>query len=127
MMNSIAVGAFLSGFSVILGAFGTHSLREKLEPALLQVYETSTHYLFMHAFAMILYGVWRQSLIDTRFKAWPPYFFLIGSILFSGSLYLIVFTGERAFGMITPVGGLFYIVAWIGFGIQAFHHHRKLN
>jgi uncharacterized membrane protein YgdD (TMEM256/DUF423 family) len=124
-MNFISIGAFLSGLSVILGAFGTHGLRGKIAPELLQPYETGTHYLFMHSFAIILYGLWRQSLPDPRFKAWPPYFFLFGSIIFAGSLYLITFTGIREFGAITPIGGLLYIAAWVGFGIQAHHHQKK--
>ena len=124
MMNFISAGSILSGLSVILGAFGTHSLRDHFAPDLMRIYETGTQYLFMHSIALIFYGLWRQTISDSLVKAWPPYFFLTGSFIFTGSLYLITFTGIRVFGAITPIGGLLLITAWIGFGIQA-HQHRK--
>ena len=117
----IPIGAALAALGVILGAFGTHGLRGKIEPHLLQVYETATYYLVIHAIALILYGIccglWRKGS-DPTHKPWPANCFLIGTLLFSGSLYLITFTEVKQFGMITPLGGLLYIAGWIGFALQ---------
>ena len=119
-MNPISLGAFLSGIGVILGAFGTHGLRGKIGYDLLQIYETANQYLLLHAAALIFYGLWSASQPEAkRPKCWPAMLFLVGVVVFSGSLYLITFTAIREFGMITPVGGLALIAGWIGFGKQA--------
>ena len=115
-MNSkkmIGIGALMMAFGVILGAFGTHGLQGKIAYDLLEVYKTATYYLVIHSLGLILFG-----LFEPR-KTWPALAFISGSVVFSGSLYLLVFTGIRALGMITPIGGVFYILAWIGFGAQA--------
>jgi uncharacterized membrane protein YgdD (TMEM256/DUF423 family) len=119
-MNSISLGAFLSALGVILGAFGTHGLRGKIGYDLLDIYETANRYLLIHAAALILYGLWRQSRPESsRSKNWPAKLFVIGIIIFCGTLYAITFTGIRQFGMITPLGGLCMIAGWIGFGMQS--------
>ena len=119
-LNPVALGAFLSASGVILGAFGTHGLRGKIGFDLLQTYETANHYLIIHAAALILYGLWRLTLPENKRPInWPTLLFLVGIVIFCGSLYAITFTVIREFGMITPVGGLAMIAAWIGFGLQA--------
>ena len=109
--------------AVILGAFGTHGLRGKLAIDLIQIYETGTHYLMIHALGTVLYGLWYQMAskdkLGAPIKAWPVKFFGVGAIIFSGSLYCITFTGIRGFGMITPIGGLLFILGWLGFAAQA--------
>ena len=117
-MNLISVGAFLSALSVILGAFGAHGIKSTVEPALFETYQTASHYLFLHSLAVLFYGLFCR-MTGKNVGQWPGKLFLIGMILFSGSLYLIVFTGIKAFGMITPLGGLSFIIAWIGFGLHA--------
>jgi uncharacterized membrane protein YgdD (TMEM256/DUF423 family) len=117
-MNFISIGAFLSAFSVILGAFGAHGIKNTIDPALFETYQTASHYLFLHSMALLFYGLFCR-LIGKTNGQWPGKLFLLGMLLFSGSLYLIVFTGIKAFGMITPLGGLSFIIAWIGFGLHA--------
>jgi hypothetical protein len=112
-MNIIATGAGLACLGVILGAFGTHGLQGKIGYDLLEIYKTGTYYLMIHALGLILFGLFRPE------KTWPAKAFVLGTVIFSGSLYLITFTGIRGFGMITPIGGLFYILGWIGFAVQA--------
>jgi uncharacterized membrane protein YgdD (TMEM256/DUF423 family) len=117
-MNFIRIGAFLSALSVILGAFGAHGIKGTVEPTLFETYQTASQYLLFHSMAVVFYGLFCRMSGRTG-PTWPGKLFLIGMILFSGSLYLIVFTGIKAFGMITPLGGLSFIIAWIGFGLNA--------
>jgi uncharacterized membrane protein YgdD (TMEM256/DUF423 family) len=117
-MKFIQRGAFLSGLSVILGAFGAHGIKNKISSELFEIYQTANYYFMIHALAILLYGLFCAHT-KRELKIWPGNLFLIGIILFSGSLYLIVFTEIRAFGMITPLGGLSFILAWIGFGMHA--------
>ncbi len=112
-MNIISVGAIFSALGVIFGAFGTHGLRGKIEPELLQIFETGTHYLMLHAFAILFYGFLKSKV------RWPAWCFIIGIFIFTGSLYAITFTEIKKFGMITPIGGVLFIAGWIGFAIQA--------
>jgi uncharacterized membrane protein YgdD (TMEM256/DUF423 family) len=117
-MNFISIGAFLSALSVVLGAFGAHGIKNSVEPVLFETYQTASHYLFIHSMAILFYGLFCK-LVNKTTGIWPGKLFLLGMVLFSGSLYLIVFTGIKAFGMITPLGGLSFIIAWIGFGLHA--------
>ena len=112
-MNPICIGAAQAAIGVILGAFGTHGLRGKIGYDLLQIYETGTYYLVLHALALILFG-----LIKPK-KMWPAWCFLAGSVVFAGSLYGITFSGIRQLGAITPVGGVMFIAGWIGFALEA--------
>jgi uncharacterized membrane protein YgdD (TMEM256/DUF423 family) len=117
-MNFIAIGSFISALSVILGAFGAHALKDILPSSLFETYQTAGHYLLIHSIALVLYGLFLR-LNGSPQKNWPGKLFLLGMLLFSGSLYLIVITNIRAFGMITPLGGISLILAWIGFGLHA--------
>jgi len=117
-MKFIRIGAFLCALSVIFGAFGAHGIKGHISSDLFEVYQTANQYFFMHSIAIILYGLFCQST-KRETKIWPGFLFMVGIFLFSGSLYLIVLTGVRAFGMITPLGGLSFIMAWIGFGAHA--------
>ncbi len=105
-----ALGALLAALSVILGAFGAHALRDSLPDAHLATFQTAVQYQFYHAVGMIL---------TARFSKLKKvgWIFLAGVILFSGSLYLLVLTDVKQFGMITPLGGLLFITGWILMGI----------
>ena len=101
------IGAALVAAGISLGAFGAHGLRGKIPPELLKAFETGVLYHVLHAFAIMLLGIVRPG------SARALRLMLLGVILFSGSLYLLAVTGVRAFGMITPLGGLAFIAAWI--------------
>lgn len=119
-MNAVSIGAAMTGLGVLLGAFGAHGLRGKVEQDLLQIYETGTHYLILHAVGILLYGLWANSIPESsRPKCIPPKLFIAGTLLFAGSLYCITFTGIRMFGMITPLGGVCMIIGWVIFAKQA--------
>ena len=106
------IGALSAGLSVLLGAFGAHALRDRLTPQLLETFETGVRYEIYHAFAILVVAFaltrWSSNLIG--YAGW---LFIIGTILFSGSLYLLALTGTRWLGAITPLGGVAFIAGWI--------------
>jgi uncharacterized membrane protein YgdD (TMEM256/DUF423 family) len=109
----------MTAIAVVLGAFGTHGLRGKIGYDLLEIYQTGTYYLLVHSLGMMIYGLWFNLLANTdKIKCWPALLFLVGSFIFTGSLYAITFTSIRSFGMITPIGGVLFILAWFGFANQ---------
>lgn len=106
-----ATGAAAAGLAVILGAFGAHGLRARIEPALLEVFETGVRYQMYHALALLVVGLaaGRRNNPLTTTAGW---LFLAGIAVFSGSLYLMTLTGARWLGAITPLGGVAFIAGW---------------
>ncbi len=118
--NVISVGAVFGLLSVALGAFGTHGLKGSIGYDLLEIYETANRYLALHALAIMAYGIWLKTVSsDAEFKPWPASMMMFGTFIFCGSLYLITFTVIRQFGMVAPIGGIFLMIGWLGFAIQA--------
>ncbi len=107
-----AAGASLAFLAVALGAFGAHALQERLEPGRLEVFETAVRYQFFHALALVL-----VALVLSRHPGGPAqvagWGFLAGILVFSGSLYLLVWTGESRWGAVTPLGGAAFLVGWV--------------
>ncbi len=107
----IALGALLALIAVAAGAFGAHALRARLEVTQLTVYETAIRYQMYHAGAVIMTGLaaarWPQALWSAAAAS-----FAVGIFLFTGSLLLIVLSGVRSIGWITPLGGLAFIAGW---------------
>ena len=108
--------------AVIFGAFGAHALKQVLTPELLQTFETGVRYQFYHSFALIATGIAyaHVPLKQLRLATWS---FIIGTVLFSGSIYLLVMlkssasVGLGGLGILTPIGGLFFIIGWLIFVI----------
>jgi len=97
----------------MLGAFGAHALKPMLEQTgRLDVYQTAVTYHFYHVFALLATGVLMELLPDKR-QRYAAMCFLVGVLLFSGSLYALCFADIGKLGMITPVGGLFLIAGWV--------------
>ena len=116
-MILVALGA-LSGFlAVLLGAFGAHALRDRLTPDLLAVFETGARYHLVHAVLIVALGFAEARLPAVRVAAMC---FLLGTVLFSGSLYLLATTGVRSWGAVTPLGGLAFLVGWAWLAWAAF-------
>lgn len=111
--------AIFGGLGVALGAFGAHALSERLTPNLLQTYETAVRYHFYHALALIAVvyaiGRWPQSPLPVA----AGWLFVLGVLIFSGSLYLLAFTGIRWLGAITPIGGVALIAGWACLAVAA--------
>ncbi len=105
--------ASLSGMlAVMLGAFGAHALKGKLDDYALGVFETAVQYHFYHSFALLAVGILALNQPHTTLLNSSGWLFLIGIVVFSGSLYVLSFTGARWLGAITPLGGLAFIAGW---------------
>jgi uncharacterized membrane protein YgdD (TMEM256/DUF423 family) len=114
----IILGAILGGLSVAAGAFGAHALRAQLEPRMLEVFETAARYQMYHALA--LFGAaWLYQQTGSQAAQVAGWAFLAGILMFSGSLYAMVFTGVRALGAITPIGGMAFLVGWGALAVAA--------
>ncbi|MGJ9384016.1 MULTISPECIES: DUF423 domain-containing protein [Salipaludibacillus] len=98
---------------VALGAFGAHALKDKLEATgYLKTFETGVQYHMIHAVALIAVAILTKYLSATGLVHGAGWAFLIGIILFSGSLYALSLTGIKILGAITPLGGLAFLVGW---------------
>lgn len=107
----VLLGATFAALSVAAGAFGAHALRDRLSASDLTIFETAVRYQMYHALALL--GVafaaqrWPGSL-----PQWSGWLFVLGIFVFSGSLYLLVLTGQRWMGAVTPLGGVAFIAGW---------------
>ena len=113
-MNFISLAAVALALAVMLGAFGAHALRGRLDAYSMGVWEKAVFYHFIHALGMLLVSVMpKAGLLARPAASWICLLLAAGLVLFSGSLYLLAATGERALGAITPVGGVAFIAAWL--------------
>lgn len=117
-------GAVFSLLAVVLGAFGSHGLRTRLEPRMLEIWETAVQYNFYHSLALIATGIVIFVLKQGAPANWAGWFFIAGISLFSGSLYLYSITGIKWLAMVTPFGGLCFIAGWVLFAIACFKGFR---
>ncbi|GAA4407677.1 DUF423 domain-containing protein [Quisquiliibacterium transsilvanicum] len=106
-----AAGALSALFGVAAGAFGAHGLRAIVAPDLLVVFETGARYQMYHAFALLAVAGAATRWPGPRVRA-AGWLFVAGTLLFSGSLYLLALTGARGLGAVTPFGGLAFIAGW---------------
>lgn len=116
----LTLGSISAALAVVLGAFGAHALRARLSPEMLAVYHTGSQYHFYHALGLILVGVIALHLPALGFLRAAGWLMLAGTVLFSGSLYLLAVTGDRWLGAVTPLGGLAFIAAWILLAMAVF-------
>lgn len=108
----LIIGSVFGGFAVMIGAFGAHALKNLLESSgRTETFEIAVKYQFYHALALILLGILMLNVKHNLYN-YAGYSFMIGTIVFSGSLYILCLTGITKFGMITPIGGLFLIAGW---------------
>ena len=109
----VAIGAFLTMLSVIIGAFGAHMLSPYIGEQHMKTYETGVQYQMIHSIGLLLIGILASVWGESRRLLWGARLLVIGIILFSGSLYALSITGLDVFGPITPLGGLAFIIGWI--------------
>jgi uncharacterized membrane protein YgdD (TMEM256/DUF423 family) len=110
--------ALLGALAVILGAFGAHKLKELVPPETVSTFQTGVTYQFYHVFALLAVGILYAHVPGPQL-VWAGRLFLIGILLFSGSLYVLTLlkatdtVGLRGIGAITPIGGLAFIGGWV--------------
>ncbi len=109
----LTLGSLLGGLGVALGAFGAHGLKTRLTADSLATFETAVRYQVYHAIALVLVALAISAWPGSRWSNAAGWLFFAGVILFSGSLYLLVGTGQRWLGAITPLGGVAFIAGWI--------------
>ena len=112
MANRILmIGALMAMIGVAAGAFGAHGLRPILSEKMMTVFETGVRYHLVHALAMLIAGLsaqWFKRHVFIK-AGWS---FLVGILIFSGSLYTMALTDFRSLGMLTPLGGLGLLIGW---------------
>lgn len=108
----ITLGSLSGMLAVILGAFGAHALKGRLDDYARGVYETAVQYHFYHSLALLAVGIIALGHPQTALLRSSGWLFLVGIVVFSGSLYLLSVSGLRWLGAITPLGGLAFIAGW---------------
>jgi uncharacterized membrane protein YgdD (TMEM256/DUF423 family) len=108
----LLIGSIFGFLGVAFGAFGAHALKSRLSTEMLAVFETGVRYQMYHAFAVLIVAAAIGHLGDARLLGIAGWFFVAGVLLFSGSLYALALTGTGMLGMITPIGGLLFLIGW---------------
>ncbi|RAP28775.1 DUF423 domain-containing protein [Candidatus Marinamargulisbacteria bacterium SCGC AG-343-D04] len=114
----IMTGAIFCAVSIALNAMGAHMLKQSLTPYELSLLDISSTMLFYHGIGIMLHQLLLHQKLCASYLT--PYLFLAGSILFSGSLWLIILSKHTQFGMITPFGGICLIFGWLHLAISCF-------
>ena len=109
----LLIGAILGALSVAIGAFGAHSLRAILVAnEKTDVFETASRYQFYHSLVILIVGILLLQM-PNKYFSYSGYAFLVGILIFSGSLYILALTNIKWLGAITPIGGVALILGWI--------------
>ena len=121
----ICIGALGGFLSVALGAFAAHGLKERLTENALSTFQTGVEYQMYHSLALILLGVLMFQWPERDLLKWCSVTMVLGIVLFSGSLYVLSLSGISRFGIVTPIGGLLFLTAWLLFLLVAFNEARQ--
>ena len=108
----LALGSASAFLAVAAGAFGAHALRRRLDESLLAAFETGVRYQMYHALALLAVA-WVLDRWGGGLVAASGWLFVAGTVIFSGSLYLLALTGQRMFGAVTPLGGVAFLAGWL--------------
>ena len=112
----VLTASLLGALTIAIGAFGAHGLKELVDIEALASFETGVRYQMYHVFALLIIGF--TTVIPPKTKKWVFRFFVLGIILFSGSIYLLSLNtllsfDSRSIGFITPIGGFLLIIGWL--------------
>lgn len=108
----LMLGSLNAFLAVALGAFGAHVLRDRLSTDMLAVFQTGVQYQMYHALALLLIAVLSKQFSNSVSFRRSGWFFLVGIVLFSGSLYTLSLSGIKVLGAITPLGGIAFLIGW---------------
>jgi uncharacterized membrane protein YgdD (TMEM256/DUF423 family) len=115
----VLLGSLSAFLAVALGAFGAHGLKARVTPEMLTVWQTGVQYHLAHALGLVLIGILCELMPGISLIRSAGWMLLAGSVLFSGSLYIMVLSEIRALGMITPLGGVAFLIGWLLLAIAA--------
>jgi len=116
----LLLGSANAMFAVIIGAFGAHALKARLDESLMKIYQTGVEYHFYHSLGLILIGIIAMNISANIWLKTSGWMMFIGIILFSGSLYSLSIFNLRWLGIITPFGGMLFVLAWLSLCIAIF-------
>jgi len=119
---ALVLAAVLGATGVAAGAFGAHGIKSLVSASQLDVWKTASHYHLIHALALLVLGVGMQLSGQLAASAWvrrAALCWVAGTVVFSGSLYLLVLVPLPAFGVITPLGGVLLVLGWVGILLAA--------
>ena len=116
------LGSLSAFLGVSLGAFGAHGLKTRVAPEMLTIWETGVLYHLVHALGLLLVGVLVHQMPEVALVRQAGWALMIGTVLFSGSLYVLVLTGVKPLGMITPLGGVAFLAGWLLLGVAAWRY-----
>ncbi|MBK8501789.1 MAG: DUF423 domain-containing protein [Saprospiraceae bacterium] len=121
--NTLFIGSLIMGLAVIFGAFGAHALKDQISELQLESYKTGVLYQFIHGMAILIISTLSTKMDEQKLR-WAVVFFGLGTLLFSGSIYLLAtssMTGisKAVLGPITPIGGLLFVIGWVTLVIQS--------
>ncbi len=122
--QALLIGAVFGATGVMAGAFGAHALRARLDPADLAIFETAARYQLYHAVALVGVSIWLEQAVRPPFE-WAARLFAIGVVIFSGSLYALVLSGQRWLGAVTPFGGVALITGWLALAAGAMRNPSR--
>ena len=108
----LLIGSLAGFLGVGVGAFGAHGLRSRVSPEMLAVFETGARYQMYHAFALLIVAAVIGRFGDSRLLVVAGWSFVVGVLLFSGSLYALALTSVSTLGAVTPIGGVAFLVGW---------------
>ena len=117
-------GAILAGLAVALGAFGAHALKDTLGSYETIIWEKAVFYESIHALALLILPVF-NTILTPRSLNITGNLFIAGTILFSGSLYLLALSGRKYLGMITPLGGIALLLGWVWLAVALYQAALK--
>ena len=122
MKGYIIIASLFAALAILFGAFGSHALKERLSAQSLEVYDIATRYLMFHALGIFLIALLGFQLPKESLEI-PVIMMIVGTSIFSGSLYLIAMLDFKKLGMVTPIGGLLLIVSWL---LLAFNTYKTV-
>ena len=125
MRAFLATGAIGGLLSVALGAFGAHALKGQLSERMLAAWGTSTDYQMFHSLALILVAVFMYQFPNIKRLQWSGRLFIVGLVVFCGSLYAMALTGITWLGAITPLGGVSFMLGWLILALSARDIHQS--
>ena len=122
MKGYIIIASLFAALAILFGAFGSHALKERLSAQSLEVYDIATRYLMFHALGIFLIALLGFQLPKESLEI-PVIMMIVGTSIFSGSLYLIAMLDFKKLGMVTPIGGLLLIASWL---LLAYNTYKTL-